>query len=217
MKPLTLAIVVAGASAAGAAAYLAYDEWSRLSKTPPPAEAPLEAPAAKLAATLPDFQLADRAGEMRSLAHWPDKSLIVNFWATWCAPCRREIPLLEKLQARYGAEGFQVIGIAADYRDKVVAYADEIKLTYPLLIGEQEALDAAAAFGVEAVGFPFTIFSDRQGRIVAAHVGELHEAQADVILGAVRRVNAGAISPEQARAEIEAGLRALPRVDDGEE
>jgi thiol-disulfide isomerase/thioredoxin len=212
LKPLTLAIVVAGATAVGAAAYLAYDEWSKLSKAPP-VEAPVEAPTAQLAATLPDFQLADRAGEMRSLSDWSGKSLIVNFWATWCAPCRREIPLLEKLQARYGPEGFQVIGIAADYRDKVIAYADEIKLTYPLLIGEQEALDAATAFGVEAVGFPFTIFSDSQGRIVAAHVGELHEDQAAVILGAVRRVNAGTISPEQARGEIEEGLLAIPHVD----
>ena len=63
------------------------------------------------------------------------------------------------------------------------------------------------------MGFPFTIFSDSQGRIVAAHVGELHEDQAAVILGAVRRVNAGTISPEQARGEIEEGLRALPHVD----
>ena len=131
MKPLTLAIVVLAQRRRALPVTLHTIEWSKLSKAPPPVEAPLEAPAAKLAATLPDFQLADRAGEMRSLAHWSGKSLIVNFWATWCAPCRREIPLLEKLQARYGPEGFQVIGIAADYRDKVIAYADEIKIDLP--------------------------------------------------------------------------------------
>jgi thiol-disulfide isomerase/thioredoxin len=165
----------------------------------------------QLAATLPTFQLADRDGKMRSLQDWTGKSLIVNFWATWCAPCRREIPLLEKIQVEYGPEGFQVIGIAADYRDKVLAYADEIGLKYPLLIGEQEALDAATAFGIEAVGFPFTIFADRQGRIVAAHAGELTEPEARVILGAVRKVDAGTLTPGQARTEIETALAALPQ------
>ena len=85
-----------------------------------------------------------------------------------------------------------------------------MKITYPLLIGEQEALDAAAAFGVEMVGLPFTVFSDAQGRIIAAHVGELTAAEADVILRAVRRVNAGGTTPLQARADIEKGLAALP-------
>jgi peroxiredoxin len=206
MKPVAAAAVVIGAAAAGATGYLLYQQHSPRAAPPP---APLEVPALKLAATIPEFELADRDGQMRSLRDWSGKSLIVNFWATWCAPCRREIPLLERLQAQYGPEGFQVIGIAADYRDKVLSYADEIKIQYPLLIGEQEALDAATAFGVEAVGFPFTIFSDRQGRIIAAHMGELTQAEADAILGAVRKVDAGGFSPEQARAEIESVLPAL--------
>jgi len=198
--------LVATAVAAGVATYLL-----RQPQAPGPAAGPFEEPAAKqLAATLPVFQLADREGTPRSLQDWPDRSLIVNFWATWCAPCRREIPLLMQLQRDYGAEGFQVIGVAADFRDKVLAYADEMKIDYPLLIGEQEALDAAGAFGIEAVGFPFTVFSDRQGRIVAAHLGELHPEQAEIILGGVRRVNAGEQTPQQARAAIEQALRALP-------
>ncbi len=105
--------------------------------------------------------------------------------------------------------GFQVVGIAADFRDKVLAYADEMQIAYPLLIGEQEALDAATAFGVDAIGFPFTIFTDQQARIVVAHMGELTAAEADLILGAVTEVNAGRLSLEQARSRIEAGLAAL--------
>ena len=162
-----------------------------------------------LAERVPEFQLADRDGTMRSLADWQGKSLIVNFWATWCAPCRREIPLLGELQQQFGPAGFQVIGVAADYRDKVIAYADEAGIKYPLLIGEQEALDAAAAFGVDIVGFPFTVFSDNQGRIIAAHVGELTRPQAEVILGAIERVNSGEMSPDQARSEITAGIDGL--------
>jgi thiol-disulfide isomerase/thioredoxin len=208
MKPAMLAAVIIGAAAAGAAGYLFFEQRQPATEPPPPA---MESAPKKLAATLPTFQLADRDGKMRSLQDWTGKSLIVNFWATWCAPCRREIPLLEKIQVEYGPEGFQVIGIAADYRDKVIAYADEIGLKYPLLIGEQEALDAATAFGIEAVGFPFTIFADRQGRIVAAHVGELTEPEARVILGAVRKVDAGTLTPGQARTEIETALAALPQ------
>jgi len=122
---------------------------------------------------------------------------------------RQRDELLE-LQREHGAEGFQVIGIAADFRDKVLAYADEMSIDYPLMIGEQEALDAAAAFGVEAIGFPFTVFSDRRGRIVTAHLGELTEPEAALILEAVRHVDAGKRSPQQARVELGKALAALP-------
>jgi thiol-disulfide isomerase/thioredoxin len=205
MSARVLAVVAVTALAAGAGAYL---YRSRVTAT---AVAAPEPPPMVLAATLPDISLADRNGEMRSFNHWQGRSLIVNFWATWCAPCRREIPLLEKLQREHSADGFQVIGVAVDFRDKVLAYAAEMKIDYPLLIGEQEAMDAAAAFGVEVVGLPFTVFSDGQGRIIAAHMGELTSAEADVILGAVRRVNAGSVTPEQARIEIESGLEGLPQ------
>jgi len=171
VKNWTIAAIVVAAAAAGAAAYF-YRE-AAAPPAPLAAPEPATAPQVQLVETLPRFTLADRDGQPRSLQDWPGKALIVNFWATWCAPCRREIPLLQQLQRDHGAEGFQVIGIAVDFRDKVLAYADDMKIDYPLLIGEQDALDAAAAFGVPTVGFPFTVFSDRRGRVVTTHFGEL--------------------------------------------
>jgi len=217
MKNAAIAAAVVVAGLAGAVAYVAYDQLkSRTAQTSTPAPA-AAAPASQLVETLPQFQLADRAGQMRSLQDWPDQALIVNFWATWCAPCRREIPLLQQLQRDHAGEGFQVIGIAVDFRDKVLAYADEMKIDYPLLIGEQEALDAAAAFGMTTVGLPFTVFSDRRGRIVTAHLGELTAAEADLILDAVRRVDAGETTPADARAALEPALAALPQPESDEE
>jgi thiol-disulfide isomerase/thioredoxin len=208
VKNWTIAAIVVAAAAAGAAAYF-YRE-AAAPPAPLAAPEPATAPQVQLVETLPRFTLADRDGQPRSLQDWPGKALIVNFWATWCAPCRREIPLLQQLQRDHGAEGFQVIGIAVDFRDKVLAYADDMKIDYPLLIGEQDALDAAAAFGVPTVGFPFTVFSDRRGRVVTTHFGELTAPQADLILDAVNRVDAGEVTPDQARVALETALAALP-------
>ena len=207
MKNTAIVAAVAVAGLAGAVAFYAYEQLKARTAAPP---APAAEAAPQLVETLPQFQLADRDGQVRSLQDWPDRALIVNFWATWCAPCRREIPLLQQLQRDHADEGFQVIGIAVDFRDKVLAYADEMRIEYPLLIGEQEALDAAAAFGVATVGLPFTVFSDRRGRIVTAHLGELTAAEADLILDAVRRVDAGETTPADARVALQAALAALP-------
>ena len=224
MNGRTLVVIAALAGLAGAAGYYfvmqprtaapaVVEARSPDATTTEPATAtePPAAPKAQLASVIPEFKLADRDGAMRSLRDdWKGKALIVNFWATWCAPCRREIPLLNKLAADHAGENFQVIGIAIDFRDKVLEYAREMKIDYPMLIGEQDALDAAAAFGVDAVGLPFTIFTDTSGRVIALHMGELTAAEAAIILGAVRDVNAGHTDPAQARQAITAALAALP-------
>ena len=207
MRPLAIAALVVGAAGAGVAAYLVQQHRAAARAPPPPATTESRPPCWPSGFRSSSWPTAN--GDVRSLADWQGKSLIVNFWATWCAPCRREIPLLRTLQDQYGPQGFQVIGIAVDYRDKVLAYADDAKFDYPILIGEQDALDAAAAFGVEIVGFPFTVFSDNSGRIITCHVGELTGPVAQAILGAVERVNQGRATPAEARLEIEAAMARL--------
>jgi len=166
-------------------------------------------PAPKIPDRLPMFTLEDRAGNATPISSFAGKSLIINFWATWCAPCRSEIPLLESLHAEWQPQGVSVVGIAVDYRDKVLEFADRFKIAYPLLIGEQDALDAAAAFGVETPVFPFTVFTDRRGEVVALYVGELHKPQAEIILAEVQNLNKDLVQLAAARAAITEGLRTL--------
>jgi thiol-disulfide isomerase/thioredoxin len=166
-------------------------------------------PPPKIPDRLPQFSLEDRAGKATSIASFGGKSLIINFWATWCAPCRREIPLLETLHAEWAGRDMSVVGIAVDLRDKVLEFADHFKIGYPLLMGEQDALDAAAAFGVESPVFPFTVFTDRRGEVVALFVGELHRPQAELILSEVQNLNKDLVQLPAARRAIEEGLRAL--------
>jgi len=218
MNSRSLMLIAALTGLAGAAGY--YFVIKPRSTAPVAVEAPMPAatttdpaaaPKTQLAAVIPEFKLADSDGTLRSLKDdWQGKALIVNFWATWCAPCRREIPLLNQLAADRAKDSFQVVGIAIDFRDKVLAYAKEMQIDYPMLIGEQDALDAAAAFGVDAVGLPFTIFTDTSGRVIALHMGELTTDEADLILSAVSDVNAGLTDPAQARQAITTALAALP-------
>jgi thiol-disulfide isomerase/thioredoxin len=163
----------------------------------------------KIPEHLPEFSLGGRTGEPISIATWHGKSLIINFWATWCAPCRHEMPLLQSIRREWRDRNVEVVGIAVDYRDKVVAYADELKIAYPLLIGEDDALDVARAFGVDSPAFPFTVFTDQRGEVVALFVGELHKAQADLILSVVQSLNQNRVQLPEARHTIAEGLRSL--------
>src|ERR1700722_1394831 len=100
-------------------------------------------PSPKIPDRLPQFSLHDPAGKVTPIASFGDKSLMINFWATWCAPCRSEIPLLQSLHAEWAGRGMSVVGIAVDQRDKDLKFARRFNIGYPLLIGEQDALGAA--------------------------------------------------------------------------
>jgi thiol-disulfide isomerase/thioredoxin len=157
---------------------------------------------------LPDFALATPEGPLRKLSSFQHPSLIVNFWATWCAPCRREIPLLRQLRNERGERGVEVLGIAVDFREDVLKYAAKIGLDYPLLIGEEDGLAAADAFGIDPV-FPFTVFADAKRRIVAVKVGELHADEAAFILDHIELLNAGRLTLEVVQTLIRAELQRL--------
>jgi peroxiredoxin len=117
------------------------------------------------------LSLPDPAGKLQSMAQWRGKVMVVNFWATWCAPCREEMPDFVRAQQEYGAKGLQIIGIAADNADKVQQFAEEIKLNYPALIGGYGAMDLSKELGNTLVALPFTLILDRQGKVAYTHLG----------------------------------------------
>ena len=135
----------------------------------------------------PALSLADAAGKSHALADLKGKVVLVNFWATWCAPCRREMPALVKLQDELGGKGLQVVAVTVDtesYRDKVIAYADTAKLNFPVWFGSTANMEP---FGF-SVMLPSTAIVDRDGKIVARYEGVLDDA-------AVRKELEGLLAP----------------------
>lgn len=184
-----------------------------LSSAPTPTDNTVDASLAAAAVRIPDalpvFTLSNLQGLPTPISTWAGRPLVINFWATWCAPCRREIPLLKALSGEWASRNIAVIGIAVDHRNEVLKFADQFKIDYPLLIGEQDALDVAAKLGMDPPAFPFTVFTDARGEVVALFVGELHRPQADLIISAVQNLDKGSLQLAQARRQIAAGLDAL--------
>jgi thiol-disulfide isomerase/thioredoxin len=215
--------LVAGATviAAGVAGFLFYRVGAPApapTLTPEPVTAPAggeEAPAPsaapagrKVPETLPEITLADLSGKPTRLARYGGRPLLVNFWATWCAPCRREIPLLNRLHAQRQGQNAEIVGIAVDFKDEVVKFVQKVPIRYPLLVGEEDGLAAAEAFGM-GMAFPFSVFIDSQNRILTVKVGELHEDEANFAFDRLRDLDTGALTLQQAQWRVAEAFQAM--------
>ena len=207
---------VLAAVAAGAVGFYAYrlqHPGAEVSAPVVAADAPAPAPepepkAKSIPETLPDITLADRDGKPTKLASFGGRPLMVNFWATWCAPCRREIPLLNKIRMERKAQNAEIVGIAVDFREDVLAFVKKTPLSYPLLIGEEDGLAAAEAFGM-GMGFPFSVFIDSQNRILTIKVGELHEDEANFAFDRLQDIDNGVLTPKAAQAAVADAFREM--------
>ena len=173
-----------------------------------PADVPPEAPSTAIPEEVPDLTLVDLAGKRHALRDAGGHARLFNFWATWCEPCLREIPLLNTLQRDHAAEGLQVVGIAVDMRDAVQKFLRTTPMRYTLLVGEDDGLEAAQKFGM-ALALPFSVFADEHNRIIAVKLGELHREEAATILANMRALRAGTTTLAAAREDITQALKAL--------
>jgi thiol-disulfide isomerase/thioredoxin len=127
--------------------------------------------AALLARRFPDI-----SGTPRRLIDWQGKALLCNFWATWCAPCREEMPMLDAAHRRYSQKGLQIVGIAIDSAENVAKFVGIVSVGYPLLLGDASAIDLMRELGNSSGGLPFTVLLDRHGRLVERKLGVLSAA-----------------------------------------
>lgn len=122
---------------------------------------------------LADIVLPDMQGKQRSLAEWQGKVLIVNFWATWCPPCLKEIPEFIALQNEYGDQGLQFVGIAIEDREPVAQFLQAREINYPILLAEETGTSISVKLGNIIQAVPYSVIIDRAGNIVHGHPGEL--------------------------------------------
>ncbi len=166
-----LALIIAAGLALGAGLYLAPRSGSD-----PPAQSPA-------ANALNGLALPDLDGKEVALAQWRGKVLVVNFWATWCAPCREEMPEFIVAQRKWGPKGLQFVGIGIDDAAKLRQFAAEIDLNYPALVGGYGALELSKALGNSLMVLPFTVVLDREGRVVHTQRGPLKAAALATLVG----------------------------------
>jgi len=132
---------------------------------------------------LRDASLLDLDGKPRRLTQWLNRILVCNFWATWCAPCREEIPLLMAARTKFSASGLEILGIAIDNVAKVREYSTSLSISYPILVAQADGLELMRKLGNSAGGLPFTVIANGRGEVVRRKLGAFHQGDLDAILG----------------------------------
>ena len=147
-----------------------------------PPEPLVGAPGAVSVAAVWDGRLPDLSGKPQAVRQWQGKVLVLNFWAPWCPPCRKEIPDFIRLQERHGGAGLQFVGVALDEADRVSAFADETGINYPVLLGGGDGANLSMAAGNHFGGLPYTVVFDRRGNPVATLTGGVTEARLEALV-----------------------------------
>lgn len=137
---------------------------------------------ALIGALRPGFTLPDMDGVLRDVREWDGRVLVINFWATWCPPCKDEIPEFIRLQERHAAAGLQVVGIAVQTAAEVRGFVAEIGMTYPVLVGLEEVIQVAEDYGNHLGALPYTVIIDRKQRIAFIKRGPLHYPEAEAAI-----------------------------------
>ena len=177
---LVAIIIVAGAAGFGLQQLITQNNNSSYSTPPRPPPAP-----SVIGQQRPDFSLTDLDGTLRNISEWDGKVLLVNFWATWCPPCKKEIPAFMELQEKYAEQGFQIIGVAIDDEDSVRNFAEIMDMNYPIMAAELASMEIARSYGNRVNALPFTSFVNRLGKITHTFSGEISREETEKIIKAL--------------------------------
>lgn len=133
----------------------------------------------------PDFEMADLDGQMHSVSEWDGKVLVLNFWAPWCTPCKKELPIFIEMQEKYQDQGLQFLGLAVDTPDNVKQFLTEMPLNFPTLVGEDDAMKIASIYGNNIGALPYTVIVNRSGKIIFMRKGDIKQAEAEKIFSSI--------------------------------
>jgi thiol-disulfide isomerase/thioredoxin len=184
MDRRTILILVLACLAAAGGWWLQY-RWANALPAQPAAPAGVRVFA--VGDSTSDYALPDLAGQTTTLAKWHGKIVLLNFWATWCAPCRAEMPMLAKLQREQAANGLQVVGIAMDQPASAAAFLKQRPVDYPILIGIDADPVPTTTFGDTAGLLPYSVLIGRDGRVLKTKLGVLDPATIADWLAAANR------------------------------
>ena len=174
-RNIRFAILAAGVAAGAAILGFAAHTWLRGDSVSTPVSAS-------------EFALRDLAGKTHRLVDYRGKLVLVNFWATWCPPCREEIPLFIEMQRRYQDQGLQILGISVDNPEAVARYWQEMRINYPLLLADEGTYELMAAYGNRSGGLPYSILIGPTGQVAGVKLGAYRKAELEkAVLAALPR------------------------------
>lgn len=179
MSKTTSTLLMVGLAVAGLASGYVFNNWQHEQKLAKTKAANSGTAAAVVSNVRPLFKLKDLEDKVRDIKEWDGKVLMINFWATWCPPCRREMPAFIKLQKKYKDKGFTIIGVALDEKQAVIDFADPMGVNYPILMAEDDGIVISKAYGNSLGVLPYTVVVDRKGNIVHRQRTELSYEQVE--------------------------------------
>ena len=179
-----LFILVVGLAGAGAG--WLFTETVLKDEPPSPPFRDTAPPASELIGqAMPDFSLGSTTGEIVTAGDFDGQVILINFWATWCAPCRAEMPMLSDLHERLSGRGFQVVGIALDDVQQARDFIEELQIQYPVMVGGTDVMAVSVAYGNRTGVLPYSVLVDRQGIIRWTRLGILELSELDARIEAL--------------------------------
>ena len=177
MSKTTSTLLMVGLAVAGLASGYVFNNWQHEQKLSETKVSTSDTTA--VSNVRPLFKLKDLEDKVRDIKEWDGQVLMINFWATWCPPCRREMPAFIELQEKYKDKGFTIIGIALDEKQAVLDFTDPMGMNYPILMAEQEGIVISKAYGNKLGVLPYTVIVDRKSNIVHRQRTELSYEQVE--------------------------------------